>query len=80
MTHVAPDAALDHAISGGDDYELLFTAAPDDRDRIAASWPAAARVGRIVAARDDAGRGILLVGRDGSRTPLARAGFDHFAR
>lgn len=31
----APDAALRLALSGGDDYELCFTAAPESRSRIA---------------------------------------------
>ncbi len=80
LSGMTREAALELALSGGDDYELLFTAAPADRDRLAALCPPAAVVGRIVASREQAGRGILLVGRDGKRTPLDRSGFDHFAR
>jgi thiamine-monophosphate kinase len=69
------DAALDHAVSGGDDYELLFTALPADRDRIAQLWPAARMIGRL-----RAGSGILVSGRDGAIAPLDRSGFDHFER
>ncbi len=80
LAGLPPAAALEHAISGGDDYELLFTAPPGERARIATLCPTGAVVGRIRAAPEGGGRGILLVGRDGARTPLDRAGFDHFAR
>lgn len=58
-------------LEAGDDYELLFTLAPEDRDRL--DFPATvigtirAEPGLIV--RDDAGRPL----------EIARGGFDHFA-
>ena len=66
--------ALGCALHGGDDYELLFTAAPGDHARIRALWPTAGMIGRL-----RAGRGILLTGPDGGSEPVERTGFDHFA-
>lgn len=68
--------ALDLALHGGEDYELLFTA---DRGA-AAGFEAIAdelglpltRIGRVVE-----GEGVVLVGPGGDRRP-AGAGFDHF--
>ncbi len=61
---------IDLAISGGEDYELLFTApaasAPDEL---------ATRIGEIQAAP-----GLRLVDRDGIERAVAPAGFDHFAK
>jgi len=64
-------------LSGGDDYELLFTAAPAARERVAAAaraaGVAAARIGRI-----EAEPGLRLV--DAQQRPLERVwtSFDHF--
>ena len=65
-------------LSGGDDYELLFTAAPAARERVAAAaraaGVAAARIGRI-----EPQPGLRLV--DAAQRPLALAwtSFDHFS-
>jgi thiamine-monophosphate kinase len=65
-------------LAGGDDYELLFTAAAADRDRVAEAARQAAtpvtRIGRI-----EAMAGLRLV--DGAGRPVEPrfAGFDHFA-
>ncbi|RMX04955.1 thiamine-phosphate kinase [Corticibacter populi] len=65
------------ALAGGDDYELLFTAAPAERAAIAAIGAALAvpvqRIGRIVA-----GHGITVVDGDGQPVPLDLPSFDHF--
>lgn len=64
--------------TGGDDYELCFTAAPDTRDvveRIAIeSATPITRVGRIVA-----GRGTRALRADGSEWIAPSQGFVHFA-
>jgi len=64
---------LNHALTGGDDYELLFTAAPQDHQTIRALCPTAEMIGRI-----RIGRGILLTGVDGKVVPFEGSGFDHF--
>lgn len=62
---------------GGDDYELLFTAAPDRRAAIAAAAQASQtpvqRIGRLTAEP-----GLRLHRGDGAVQPLATRGFDHF--
>ncbi|WP_342317247.1 thiamine-phosphate kinase [Lysobacter sp. FW306-1B-D06B] len=63
--------------SGGDDYELCFTASPDLRDEVERAAREAgtpvARIGRIE--EGDAVRALLA---DGSQWQPARAGFVHF--
>lgn len=65
------------ALSGGDDYELCFTAAPSLRSRVEAAGGASGtpvtRIGRIAASG-----GLWLIGTDGKSTPATSAGFDHF--
>jgi thiamine-monophosphate kinase len=64
-------------LSGGDDYELVFTAPADRRDAVAAA-AAAAATGVTCVGRVEAGRGLRLV--DGAGRPLADSpsSFDHF--
>lgn len=78
------DAALARRcqLAGGDDYELAFAAAPENRVKLAALaaeldlplW----RIGRIVVA-DGKGE-VRLIGEDGRPLPVARKGFDHFGQ
>lgn len=69
---------LDFALAGGDDYELVFTAAKAQRARLQALSAALqlplSRIGRITAAP-----GLQV--QDAQGQPLAQdfAGFDHFA-
>jgi thiamine monophosphate kinase len=58
-------SALELALSGGEDYALVATGAPERRPR----W--ARRIGRV-----ERGRGVVLEQPDGTRQPLA-AGFEH---
>ena len=64
--------------AGGDDYELCFTASPEDAPRVAALSATCGvgltRIGTVVA-----GGGIDVVDRDGHGWIAPRAGFDHFA-
>ena len=66
------------ALAGGDDYELLFTAPPAQRDAVAAaaqlSQTPVTRIGRI-----DAERGLRLVDDLGQALPNIYSSFDHFA-
>ena len=75
------DAAQDlqHTLTGGDDYELLFTAAPAQREAVRAAGAASAtpvtRIGRIEAAQ-----GAWLMDAQGGRQALSDfRSFDHFA-
>ncbi len=73
------DRALQRAytLTGGDDYELCFTAPADRREAVMAAAASAAtavtRIGCI-----DAGDGLRLVDTAGAPVQLALATFDHF--
>jgi len=69
-----PEARLRFALGGGDDYELLFTAAPAHRARLAA-LEAGAVLRRIGAISETAG--VRIDGAPPERE--AGHGFDHFA-
>lgn len=66
------------ALTGGDDYELLFTAPVSARDAVAAaarhSQTLVTRIGHITAKR-----GLHLLNRSGQSVPERYASFDHFA-
>ena len=66
------------ALSGGEDYELLFTASPEMRKRIsnlarALNIPIT-RIGEILPQK----RGLRIVGKDGKEHSPSHLGFEHF--
>lgn len=69
---------IDLALTGGDDYELLFTAPPARASAIEALSGAhglrLTRIGRIID-----GRGVRIVGPDGGFLSLAGSGYRHFS-
>ncbi|GER05621.1 hypothetical protein JCM17846_33030 [Iodidimonas nitroreducens] len=76
--HHAPELWMD-ILTGGDDYELAFTAATDEADQLAAlaheAGVAISRIGRV-----KPGAGLAVIAHDG--TPLPRdawgaGGFQH---
>jgi len=74
-----PDALRrDAALSGGDGYQLCFTAAQDQREtvlaRAAAVGAPVTRIGSITPQT-----GLRIVARDGSDLAVEQGGFDHFA-
>jgi len=69
------------ALSGGEDYELLFTVNPEKADRVEAlsamgDLPPLCRIGRIEAGQP----AISVTDPAGNRRPPDTAGFDHFRR
>lgn len=69
LKQVASCLGLSHlelAFSGGEDYELLFTAPPQKRVR-------AIHIGEIVK------RGRFIIDRSGKRKPFAPKGYQHFS-
>ena len=75
----ALDELAQHCVlSGGDDYELCFTAAAARRDEIAALSTRLhlplSRIGQIVS-----GRGCKVCAPDGTVMTIKEAGYDHFA-
>ena len=77
--HFANGCSGRHALafSGGEDYELLFTApahrCSEIRELLARFGTPVAEIGEITA-----NPGILVVSPEGSIVPVAKAGFDHF--
>ncbi len=69
---------LEYVLSGGDDYELLFTAPPSARGAVKgasiASQTVVTCIGRI-----EAEPGVRVVGVDGVPLPAHYGSFDHFA-
>ncbi|MDD2407556.1 MAG: thiamine-phosphate kinase [Tepidiphilus sp.] len=74
-----PERARAALLAGGDDYELLFTAAPASRQRLARLAGelglALSRIGRIVSTEQPP---IVLIEPDGRRTLPEVLGYDHF--
>jgi len=68
--------ALALALSGGEDYELLFAASAEVMERVkkAASCPITV-IGEIVA-----GDGVTVVDRQGKPLNVVRAGWEHFSQ
>jgi len=66
------------ALGGGDDYELLFSAAPENRAAIAALAPALGlgltRIGTVVS-----GEAVRVLDARGATMPTDVRSFDHFA-
>jgi thiamine-monophosphate kinase len=78
LTQESPASQQKLALSGGDDYELLFTAAPENRPAIEAIGPRLGlRLSRIGSIR--AGSGVRVLDQRGRAVSVARGGFDHFA-
>jgi thiamine-monophosphate kinase len=75
---VSHKQALQCVLSGGDDYELLFTAPPTARKALLAAAQTSATpvccIGRI-----DAQPGLRLIDAAGAPVPNHFASFDHFA-
>ncbi len=63
--------ALEFALHGGDDYELLFTSAATIPPQVAG-----VRVTRI--GRTTRSAGMRLIGEDGKQQPLQAGGWEHF--
>jgi len=71
------DEALELALSGGEDYELLFTATSETIERIKVSTSCPITIiGEIIA---DEKSQIFLVDREGNPFNLPRTGWEHFA-
>jgi len=68
---------LEHALSDGEDFELLFAVSPEDAARLEQGRPLGdvplARIGRVLE-----GQGVTLIEADGARRPLEPSGWEHF--
>jgi thiamine-monophosphate kinase len=69
-------SALDHALDDGEDFELLFTAAPDTAERLLAAPPFATPLADVGEIRP-ADEGCFLVNDDGEERELRAGGHEH---
>ena len=76
--HFGSDAGRTAIISGGDDYELCFTAAPNSRESITEMAEGLGipltRIGQV-----KRGKGVSLLGPDGKPVKIDGRGYDHFS-
>ena len=76
---VAADASwLPRLAAGGDDYELLFAAAPADADRVRAASRATGTAVTLIGRFTEGPPEATVVGRDGGVTTPAQGGWSHF--
>jgi len=77
LARLTPEQRWQCLLAGGDDYELLFTAAPEQHERIVAAarqcQTDVVRIGHITASP-----GLVIQDGDGTPLPDAFGGFDHF--
>jgi thiamine-monophosphate kinase len=66
---------MQYALSGGEDYELLFTAPPRSKKKLKTLGVPLSEIGEITCSRK-----LVLVDGNGIAKPLVPAGFDHFVR
>jgi thiamine-monophosphate kinase len=66
-------ASLHYALSGGEDYELLFTVPPSKLKKFLSLKIASMQIGAIIAGKK------MFLSDDGKRTLLKPKGFNHFA-
>ncbi len=66
---------LDRALYDGEDFELLFTLAADQARGLVADQPLDVPVSHLGSITSDPG---MFLESNGSRTPIAPRGFDHF--
>jgi len=74
---LSPEARLDAALNGGEDYELLFTARPSTRMPRTIAGIAITRIGHLTPRRPRTPL-MTLVDAEGHRTPLQPHGWEHF--
>jgi thiamine-monophosphate kinase len=67
------DAPFSYALSGGEDYELLFTVRPENVKKLLSLRIPVTEIGRITRAKE---RALIIPG--GSKAPLVPSGYDHF--
>ncbi len=76
-----PQTTVEKALADGEDYELLFSVAPDAADALATAWPfpdvPLTRIGAFTT--EDAGR-VIVVGDDGGELAISATGYDHFGK
>lgn len=75
LSHHFPETALQKALSGGEDYVLLFTAPTETMNRVTKLIPQAAVIGTITGNRP--GR-VTVMDENGNDVTPANSGWDHY--
>ena len=79
----ADPQCLETILTGGDDYELIFTASPETTNALyraaAATGTAVQCIGEIIAPSEAGAHPVTVVGADGQSLNLAHPGYTHFA-
>ena len=70
-----PETNLQKALSGGEDYVLLFTAPPDTMDQVIDRIPGAAVIGRVT---DGEPGHVTVLDEDGKDVTPSHSGWDHY--
>ncbi|HSL71172.1 MAG TPA: AIR synthase-related protein, partial [Longimicrobiales bacterium] len=66
------------ALAGGDDYELCFTAAPDEMIQVHDAFETEFELPVTDVGEVSAGEGLTIIGEDGAPLSGVTAGWDHF--
>ncbi|MEJ2688722.1 MAG: thiamine-phosphate kinase [Deltaproteobacteria bacterium] len=69
---------LQFAVSGGEDYQLLFTTGEKEAAGLLDLCEKELGLRPVVIGRIVEGEGVVLVGKDGDKTNITFKGFDHF--
>jgi thiamine-monophosphate kinase len=72
--------ALEAALAGGEDYELLFAARPEHEPVLARLAARLKQQVTCIGVMEPRRRGLRLLGRDGRYRPLPPPAFEHFGR
>ena len=72
--------ALEAALAGGEDYELLFAARPEHEPVLARLAVRLKQPVTCIGAIEPRRSGLRLLGRDGRYRPLPPPAFEHFGR
>ena len=75
LSQYFPDSYLEKALSGGEDYVLLFTAPPDTMNRVIGRIPEAAVIGKIT--DGDPGH-VTVLDENGNEITPTQSGWDHY--
>jgi thiamine-monophosphate kinase len=75
LARTSGKSPLHHAISDGEDFELLFTLPRAKAPAILRRWPFRTRL--TVIGRADKGRGVTLTARDGTKERIDAEGYEH---
>ena len=77
LSRIDPEARHRYQLSGGDDYELLFTLPPDCREKLA-DWQRRLNLGLSPIGEIVEGAGVVCHDANGKPYSIEYAGFEHF--